>query len=246
MAHGVHPRAALSRSPGSCFVSGMAPDDGEPLAVLALVHALRALGLTVTAMTPLVADATHHAGRWMSPSLDRLSRAGSFGLPAAALSPYVLPRAATPAQAVAQAGAHVEARAVAETYQVLSTWADVVVVEGVGGLDERLGPSLAVHGVAAHLDLPLVLALRPDPGAPKRAERALALAHEHRMRIAGWVATGVTPDGEGMLSLLRERLQMPLLGLLPMDARDGAQAAAHLDGRALCRALEVPPQKGKP
>ena len=188
--------------PGSCFVSGLGADDGERIATAALIHGLRALGLRVAAMTPMVSDAVLQAGRWTSEHLDALGREGSFELPGPALSPYVLPSAPTPALAAELAGLHIKGQAVIETYDVLATWADVVVVEGVGGLAVRLGPSLAVHDIVRRLALPLVLAIHPDADAPERAMCAKGFASKVGVRIAGWIATDVGRSVDGALSAL--------------------------------------------
>lgn len=214
--------------------------DDEPLGALALVHALRRLGLRVVAMAPLVNDAVEQAGVWVSPRLERLRRAGSFGLPGAALSPYVLPRAPSSAGAAQDPGRRVEAQAVVETYQVLSTWADAVVVESAGGLEELLSPHLAVHEVAGRLALPLVLTLRPDADAPRRACRALALARASDVPLAGWLLTGSEPAADPVVGLLTARLGSAPLGALPADASHVAEAAAHIDLHALSRALHLP------
>lgn len=230
--------------PGSCFVSGMDVGDNERLATLAMVQALRYLGLRVAAMTPLAVDGFEHAGSWTSPHLELLRRAGSFHFPAPALSPYVLPAASTPLLAAQEAGLQVDAEAVVETFQVLSTWADAIVVEGVGGLSVPLGPLLAVHDVARRLALPLVLALRADDGAPSRARRALALASAGGIEVAGWVATGITPNTADMVAVLADCVGMPALGALPPHARDGADAIAYIDLQAVQQALAVPPSLG--
>lgn len=234
-----HPRH-IDILPGSCFVSGMGAKDDERLVTLAVVQALRRLGLRVAAMTPVAADAIRQAGGWTSPHLEHLGRAGSFGLPGPALSPYVLPAAATPVQAAQQAGLRVEAEAIVETYQVLSTWADAIVVEGVGGLCVPLGPSLAVHDVARRLSLPLVIALHADEDAPRRAQCALSLAEANGTQVVAWVATNVTREAAHVLPLLAECLGTPALGTLPGHARTADHAADCLDLQALQQALAVP------
>ena len=225
--------------PGSCFVSGLDAIDDERIATVALVHGLRALGLRVAAMTPMVSDGVSQAGRWTSEHLDRLGREGSFDLPGPALSPYVLPPAPTPAQAAELAGLRIKGQAVVETYQILATWADVVVVEGVGGLAVRLGPSLAVHDLVRRLSLPLVLAIHPDPDSLRRAGFAKRVADSAGVRIAGWIATGMTIEASKSLPDLVAAMGAPALAELPTQATSGSAAAKHLDLTALQCALAV-------
>jgi hypothetical protein len=113
------------------------------------------------------------------------------------------------------------------------------VVVGVGGLEESLGPAIHVHQVAARLALPLVLTLRVDADAPRRARRALDLAHAHPVRLAGWIAMDDVPGSDKVRALVAELLGMAPLGVVPAGARSGADAVAHLDLPALHRALGV-------
>src|SRR5205823_4228845 len=107
-------------------------------------------------------------------------------------------------------------------YEVLSTWADAVVVAGVGGLEEPLGPALNVHEVAGRLGLPLVLTLRADADAARRACRALELARASGVHLAGWIAMGDTPGSEAVRSLLTGVVGMGPLGVVPAPACCGS------------------------
>jgi dethiobiotin synthetase len=235
--------------PGSCFVSGLGADDGERIATLAVIRGLRALGLRVAAMTPMVLDGVSRAGHWTSERLDVLGREGSFALPGRALSPYVLPPAPTPADAAIRAGLHIKSEAVVETYQVLATWADAIVVEGVGGLAVRLGPSLAVLNVVRRLALPLVLAIHPDTEAPRRAAAALCSARKAGVRIAGWIATGMGSDRgsdrdsdvPGTLAILTAMMGGQPIAELPLHADSGQAAVRHVELSMLRGALAVEP-----
>lgn len=229
--------------PGSCFVSGLGEVDDERIATAALVHAFKALGLLVAAMTPMALDGIFQAGRWTSEHLEYLGREGSFGLPGPALSPYVLPPAASPALAAQQAGLRIKGQAVVETYQVLSTWADVIVVEGVGGLGVELGPSLAVHDLVRRLSLPLILAIRPDDDALRRTANAMQLARAKGVRVAGWIATGVTEEAAQALPSLTAALGGPAMAQLPLHAASGKAASEHMDLAALQASLALGPSQ---
>lgn len=246
---------------GSCFVTGMDHSDGESLVTLAISHLLRHRGWRIAVMTPAAADGVKKNGSWTSAHLTRLRQAGSFGLPTSALSPYLLPVAASPAEAARAAGLFLDPEAVVDTYQVLATWADAVMVEGVGGLTVPLGPALRVDDVAARLGLPLVIVLRADKAAEARAGQVMALVHARQLVLAGWVATGldeeasvVTPAGETgevrprvdgkdsseWLHMAHTRLGVPLLGVIAKGEVDVVAAAGCLDASLLCTALGLP------
>lgn len=250
--------AGVASLQGSCFVTGMTDSDGERLVTLAIAHLLRRRGWRIAVMTPVAADGVKTNGRWTSAHLTGLRQACSFGLPTSALSPYLLPVAASPAEAARAAGLCVDAEVVVDTYQVLATWADAVLVEGAGGLTVPLGPTLRVDDVAARLGLPLVLALKVDAAAVTKAGQAMALAQARQLVLAGWVATGLAGgaaaavhagqawetqpgvEGEASAAWLRAahaRLGVPLLGAVAKGVVDVVAAAACLDASRLCAAL---------
>jgi dethiobiotin synthetase len=137
------------------------------------------------------------------------------------------------------AGLHIKGQAVLETYEVLATWADVVVVEGVGGLAVRLGPSLAVHDIVRRLALPLILAIHPDAHAPERAICAKGFANRVGVRIAGWIATDVGCSVGDSISALTTVMGGSAIAELPASAVSGQAAVKHVDLARLRGALSI-------
>ncbi len=180
---------APSPAPSACFVTGLHEDDGEHLASLALIHALRTQHFNVAAMTPLVSGSGRLPGHWASAQLQRLAQAGSIAWPVTALCPYCLPMASTLAEAVRLAGVTVDPEVVMDTLQVLATWTDIVVMQGAGGLATPIGPGMTVQQLAARLRLPLVLTLRPAPDGEMRASEAAAQALAAGLQVAAWRRT---------------------------------------------------------
>lgn len=220
----------------------MQPDDAEELVCLAVMHALRAHRLTIAAMTPAAVCDAFERGRWTSARLSRLAAAGTFRWPVSATCPFPLPPAGSPASAAAQAGVTIDPEAIVDAFDVLATWADTVVVQGVGGLGVALGPKLAVKDVARHLRLPLILALRADASADARAAEALQMAEALGLRIAGWVATGLGEEGQDQAALRAMHRQLsaaPCLGCLFRSTTDGTAASRLLDSAQLLATLRV-------
>src|SRR5690606_25602945 len=214
---------------------GVRHDDGEHEACLGLVHALRSQHFDVSAMTPLVSDGTCRPGRRASRELQRLADASSIAWPVSALCPYPLPMAQSPAEAARLAGVQVDPDVVMDAVQVLSTWSDIVVVQGAGGLAAPLGAAITLGNLAAHLRLPLVLALRPARDGESRAREAVAQAQATGLHIVAWVATP-TGDEPGSLMGRIARMQailddVPYLGSLTQH--DQFDAEATIAGRTL-------------
>ncbi|MDT7838211.1 hypothetical protein [Aquabacterium sp. OR-4] len=238
----------MASAPLSCLVSGLGPDDGEDEAALALVHRLRGLGGTVAAMTPLACDGLPAPGGGLhSARVARLAAAASFHLPAHAVCPFVLP-AQRPASgpgaarvAASADGPGLRAQPVREAFQVLATWADAVVVAGIGGWlspavaegAPATGPLLA--RMARRLHLPLLLCVRLTPGAAQRARLAVA---EQGARPVAWLATGgpwpppaagpaTALHGAGELALVSQALGVPCAGHVPLADGPPGAAPAH-------------------
>lgn len=72
-------------------------------------------------------------GQWIQAELEQLAAAGSFSFPAHALSPYILEQAIAPHIAAEMAGVAILLDEMIDSFNVLATWADLVVVDGVGG-----------------------------------------------------------------------------------------------------------------
>lgn len=251
----------MASAPLSCLVSGLSAADDEDAAALALVARLRShlapLGGTVAAMTPFTRDGQPRpGGQWHSPRVARLTAAASFVVPQHAACPFVLPAGApreglgAPVVAASPAGPGLRAQPVREAFQALATWADAVVVAGIGGWltppvaagAPATGPLLA--GMCRRLHLPLLLCTRLDAGAAERARRAMSLA---AARPVAWLAVQAAPGaaaGDGpLLAQLAAIFQAPCVGRLPdgpaADAAPGIALEALLP-RLLGPASAVP------
>lgn len=230
----------MASAPLAWLVSGLTADDCEDEAALALVARLRAhlapQGGTVAAMTPLTRDGEPRpGGGWHSPRVARLTAAASFAVPQHAACPFVLPAGApreglgAPAVAASPSGPGLRAQPVREAFQVLATWADAVVVAGIGGWltppvaagAPATGPLLAA--MCQRLHLPLLLCTRLDAEAPERARRAMKLAG---LRPVAWLAMAAraVPPVSTMAAAVQD------------DPTDGAPPARIAELSAIFRA----------
>jgi hypothetical protein len=202
----------------------------------------------------------------------RLTAAASFAVPQHAACPFVLPDGApreglgAAAVAASAQGPGLRAQPVREAFQVLATWADAVVVAGIGGwLTPPVAPGAPATGpllasMCQRLHLPLLLCTRLDAEAPERARRAMKLAG---LRPVAWLAVPSTPgdaddatgaaapataDDAVRIAQLEAIFHAPCVGRLP-GATDAAQSAhAPGDGIALAPLLArlLGPAAGSP
>jgi dethiobiotin synthetase len=194
----------------SFVVLGADAGDGQTLVASALVQALCGQGVKAVAM-----KAAPHGDE-----LQRLAAASAFGLPPRVLCPP--PGAPT-------------LDAVVDTFRVLATWADAVVLDGA----DPAGPEGA--DVARALGLPFVFVVGLRPGCAAAAvHKAQALARSG-LECAGWVLNRSTPGDDAQVDALRVGLPGPWLGSIPHLQRVAAEPAARaIDMPRTLAALALP------
>jgi dethiobiotin synthetase len=212
--------------PGSFFVLG----EGECAhwAALALMACLREQGLRIAALMPLARDAQWRQGRWHSERVAQLQAASSFAFPATALCPWPQP---DPSQGAAAQRHPPNPDELADSFAVLATWADLVVVDGAGDPEESLAPGLAIDDMVQALGLPVVVACENSDNARRQAKAAVTRCRERGIPVIGWVAAGEP---------LNCTLSAPCLGQIPAEElHDPARASRRIDASHLLGVLGV-------
>ena len=218
------PQTHHSGALASFFVLGLG--ESAHWTALALMACLRERGYRITALMPLARDAQWQQGRWRSERVSQLQAASSFHFPASALCTAPMPDPAGSGALVL----HTEA--VEDSLAVLSTWADVVVVDGEGDPDAVLVPGITLGDVAQALGLPVVVVCEDHAAAVEDSCELVSRCCQRGIRVAGWVLVG----SHGMAC----SEGIPLLGAIPLKAmRDPAVAARHVDVQRLMDVLRL-------
>jgi dethiobiotin synthetase len=141
--------------------------------------------------------------------------------PPEAVCPYRLRAPLAPAVAAALEGIRLDPRRVRERYEDLRTRHDLVVVEGAGGLLVPFSEGVDMAGLAALLDLPLVIVARAGLGTLNHTLLTLEAAHRRGLSVLGVVLAGMPaePDAAELTNpgALARLSPVPLLGVLPHD-----------------------------
>jgi dethiobiotin synthetase len=237
---------------GACFVTGTDVGVGATLVSSAIVHLAGACGHLAVGMKPVAPGATFHHGQWHNDEVDRLAAAGSLQLPGSALCPYLLaPDDQAPEIAAHLAGITLAPEFMLEAFGALQVWADVVVVDGMGGFRMPLAAGYDSADLAQAMDLPVVLAVGLRPGCLNHALLTAEAIRARGLRLAGWVANAgemALAQPEMTLASLQRWLDAPCLGVLPRlvagaadDPNDelARQAAGHLSRDALLGLLAL-------
>jgi dethiobiotin synthetase len=215
------------------FVTGTDTGVGKTLVACGFLSAFAKSGKTVTGMKPVAAG--REAGRWAD--VDALTSVSSARADPGLISPYAFDQAIAPHIAARLAGVEIDIEVIARACETLSRLADCVVVEGTGGFLVPLNASQTGADLAIRLGLPVVLVVGMRLGCLNHALLTREQIERSRLRCAGWVANCIRPDMpylEENIETLLERLECPLLGVVPYSAEpSGAGIAPRLSVEAL-------------
>jgi len=200
--------------PHHFFVTGTDTGVGKTTVTVHLMQQLIAQGLTVIGMKPVASGCEWLDGRWQNEDVRQLTAASNVSAPPELVNPYCFEPAIAPHVAAAQAGVSIELQVILKAYQQLATMADVVIVEGAGGLLVPLNGEQTIADLIQALKLPALLVVGMRLGC---INHALLTAHTLKQRnipLCGWVANRIDPQmsvPQENLQTLTDYLQPPLL-----------------------------------
>ncbi len=197
------------------FIAGTDTGVGKTLVACALLRGLAATGLRVVGMKPVAAGATRRRGVWHNEDVVQLQAAGNVDAPQAWVNPYCFATPIAPHIAARDCGTTIRMTPIARCYAQLARRADVIVVEGVGGLVVPLGRMFDAADIPGRLDLPVVLVVGLRLGCLNHALLTVEALQSRGLRLAGWIANRIDPDmarATQNLQDLRRRIKAPLFG----------------------------------
>jgi dethiobiotin synthetase len=215
------------------FITGTDTEVGKTLVSSAMLHALGKLDLRAAGMKPVAAGAEMRDGRLRNTDVDMLAVASTLPLSPEISAPYVLREPVAPHIAAALEGIEISAERLLGAYDLIATLADAVVVEGVGGFRVPLAKNFDSADLAQSLGLPVIMTVGLRLGCLSHALLTAEAIAARGLTLAGWVGNRMDPamaQVEENIAALEERLQAPLLGVLPWLKQATPEAAAsHLN-----------------
>ncbi len=182
------------------FITGTDTDVGKTSVAVGILRSLLARNLRVGAIKPVASGFDPAIGY----SADTLALLEALGgpCPADRITPLSFPLPLAPCVAARLAGTRLShAEILDRTADAIAWWsqlADVLVVEGVGGLLCPLAEDSTVADLAMALDYPLVIVARRGLGTLNHTLLTVEAARLRGLRIAGLVLNATGPATEDL------------------------------------------------
>jgi dethiobiotin synthetase len=206
---------------GGVFITGTDTGIGKTLVAATLLAALNAAGCRAVGMKPVASGCSRLANGLRNDDAQCLI-AHSAGAPEYGLvNPYAFAEPIAPHLAAADAGVQLRLDPIRDGFAALSTNADCVVVEGVGGWAVPLAPTLMQADLVRVLKLPVILVVGLRLGCINHALLSARAIQNDGCALLGWIGNGIDPGMarvDDNIATLRARLPAPCLGLLPASA----------------------------
>jgi dethiobiotin synthetase len=235
----------LQRSTRRLFITGTDTGVGKTRVAVALVAAFRRAGRRVAAMKPIETGCARADGSLFAEDAARLAAAAPADPDL--VCPIRLGPAASPAAAAALSGQSLDLATIPRAADALAADADLLVIEGAGGLLVPVAPGLFMADLAARLGARLLVVGRASLGTVNHTLLTIEAARRRQLPVAGVILSRVVAprgvDEESNPEAIATLGQVPVFGTLPHlsgDPTDDAladQAARHLDLAALWAAL---------
>ena len=164
------------------FVTGTGTGVGKTIVSAALLASMKAAGESVRAYKPIVTGLAEPQGKWPH---DHEVLALASGMAAEEVAPVRFDPPVSPHLAAAMFGGHIEPASLIAGARA----ADILVVEGVGGLLVPLTDDFSVRDLAVELGLPLVIASSPELGTINHTLLTIEAARTVGLEVAAVVLT---------------------------------------------------------
>ncbi len=208
------------------FVTGTDTGVGKTLICCALLHAFAAQGQRVVGMKPVAAGCDDDE---LNEDVKKLRAASNILATYGQINPYSFIHPVAPHIAARNAGVRIDFPRILTSYNELTSQADVVVVEGIGGFKVPLNERQDSAELAQQLDLPVILVVGMRLGCINHALLTASAIEAYSLKLAGWVANVLDADMLALrdnITALEQRLAAPLLGVVEYQAQPDARVAA--------------------
>ncbi|EUJ09838.1 dethiobiotin synthase [Methylophilaceae bacterium 11] len=175
------------------FITGTDTGIGKTFVACQLIRQYVAQGYRVVGMKPIAAGCDLVDGQWVNEDVKLLMQASNVDAPLHWVNPYCFKAPIAPHIAAQQENIAIQLEVILQAYQALTELADIVVVEGAGGLLVPLHAELTIAELAAALNIPIIFVVGMRLGCINHALLSLEVMQARHLPIQGWVANPIEP-----------------------------------------------------
>ena len=224
--------------PAGLFVTGTDTGVGKTIVAQAIIGALAQLNLDVAALKPVETGVGPNGPE----DAQALAKAIRHSEPLEVICPLQFSLPAAPFVAAEDAQQPLEVRKIRDAWNQIRERHDFVVVEGAGGLLVPVTDDLDMAGLAAELELPIVIVARAALGTINHTRLTLREAERRGLEVIGVVfshqAGPLSDADQKNFAALKKSLGPLVVGEIPFlsdpakvspDLLDGAEIWDRLD-----------------
>lgn len=196
------------------FITGTDTEIGKTHVTCALLAHAAQTGLRCVGLKPVAAGIEADG---QNDDVRRLMTASNLDLDTHTVNPWLLSEPLSPHIAARLAGTEITLGPIMDGYRTACDQADLVLVEGVGGLYAPLSDTLSQPDLIRALDIPVILVVGLRLGCLNHALLTVSALQAEGCRLAGWVGNLIDPTFQAQadnIATLRERINAPCLGIL--------------------------------
>jgi dethiobiotin synthetase len=217
----------------SYFITGTDTGVGKTLVSCALLYGFAAQGKSVVGMKPVAAGCGDDD---QNEDVTQLRAASNVLASKGQVNPYSFVQAVAPHLAAHFVGININFERVLESFSELNAQANIVIVEGVGGFRVPLNAEQDSADMAKQMRLPVILVVGMRLGCLNHALLTTEAIASRELTLAGWVANVLDANMSMLnenIAALQQRIDAPLLGVIPHQAQPDARKIASLLDLAL-------------
>ncbi len=207
--------------PRGFFITGTDTGVGKTVVSAAIIRALKERGLDVCGMKPIETGCRKGPEGALIPADGQyLHRVSEVDESIEDITPYCFELPLAPMVAAELEMRAIDMLWVERAYERLSERYDVMVVEGVGGLQVPVGREYSVLDMARYFSLPVVVVASPYLGTINHSLLTVERALREGLTVAGMIVNFSMPpkgtmDEETNPRILQDLVPVPLLGVMP-------------------------------
>lgn len=176
------------------FIAGTDTGVGKTYIACKLIQQYIAQGKKVVGMKPVAAGCDLINGEWVNEDVLQLEAASNVKAPRELVNPYCFKEPIAPHIAAEIAGKCIEIAVIKRAFDALSELADIVIVEGAGGLLVPLNDVDSMADLAIQLNIPIILVVGIKLGCINHTLLTAEAIETRNINLAGWVANPIDAE----------------------------------------------------